>query len=429
MQPDNLTIETCPECGADMPVQLGYVTWCDQCNYNVNPRQQKQEPPKQLIAKIYTRLGQKQGRALMERLLKAESLKPQLTASKLLAYLIATLVHLVTLAFVVVGIALPIWAKFNFFAIFGGVVLLLIAWMLRPRFGKVPEATTSREKLPALFELVDNIAQALDAPPVDGIVITGGFNASYAVCGLKQKRILFIGLPLWTILNHQERAALIGHELAHCVNGDPTRSIFVGTAIQALAEWYNLLRSQPRTRTIRVRSFFEVITTWAVNLITLILSIIPWVGVYLLSNLLWYETRRAEYLADQLSAKISGTPTAVSMLDKMHLGDSFVPALASVALNPTKERDAIEVFQQNIAALPARELERRRRVQELTLRRLDVTHPPSTYRIKLLKANPVDEPSLTLPDSLYEKVDQELGALRPAVNKLLIRNYQASIGG
>ena len=43
--------------------------------------------------------------------------------------------------------------------------------------------------------------------------------------------MLFIGLPLFAILDDAERVSVLGHELAHGVNGDPTRGFVVGTAM------------------------------------------------------------------------------------------------------------------------------------------------------------------------------------------------------
>jgi len=67
------------------------------------------------------------------------------------------------------------------------------------------------------------------------------FNASFGRVGWKQREVLTLGLPLWAILEDAERVALIAHELAHGVNGDPVRGFYVGSAVAALARWHVLL--------------------------------------------------------------------------------------------------------------------------------------------------------------------------------------------
>jgi len=85
--------------------------------------------------------------------------------------------------------------------------------------------------------------------------------------------------------------------------------------------------------------------------------------------LLVYESRRAEYLADYLSAQIAGTSAAISMLEKLK--------------------------------------ERGRRYVPLQHR----SHPPIEYRIEFLKAKPFTAPAMALSVLTSEKIDQELALL------------------
>ena len=62
----------------------------------------------------------------------------------------------------------------------------------------------------ALYDLVEEIRRAVDAPPVDSITITGGFNASAAVYlppwRIRRRRTLVVGLPVLTTLSVAELA-------------------------------------------------------------------------------------------------------------------------------------------------------------------------------------------------------------------------------
>ena len=44
VNPAEVKEQECPECSAKLPVYKGFVTWCDNCNWNVKPY--KAEKPK-----------------------------------------------------------------------------------------------------------------------------------------------------------------------------------------------------------------------------------------------------------------------------------------------------------------------------------------------------------------------------------------------
>jgi heat shock protein HtpX len=117
-----------------------------------------------------------------------------------------------------------------------------LAWVLRPRIGKLPEKNVlTQEQAPKLHQVVNRIADSLGARPVDYILVLPDFNAFFGRAGWQGKRILGLGLPLLSCLNDEERVALIGHELAHDVNGDSARTLFVQWAIDSLIGWYAII--------------------------------------------------------------------------------------------------------------------------------------------------------------------------------------------
>ncbi len=146
-----------------------------------------------------------------------------------------------------------------------------------------------------------------------------------------------LGLPLLAILDNQEKIALIAHELAHDVNGDPARTFFIGAAVGALIEWHQLLLPES------------------------------------------------------------------------------IPNL-------------FDELRQRMAAMPEYEMKRIRRVEALERSRLDVTHPPTTYRIELLKARRVSGRTVMLPSSESDKLKQELASLESKVQRLLVDRYLAELG-
>jgi hypothetical protein len=55
----------CPQCEAVIAVQAGYPVWCDQCTWNLQPRQA--EPPRNIFETLYASIGRKHGQALFNK--------------------------------------------------------------------------------------------------------------------------------------------------------------------------------------------------------------------------------------------------------------------------------------------------------------------------------------------------------------------------
>ncbi len=243
--------------------------------------------------------------------------------------------------------------------------------------------------------------------------------------GVRQKRIVNVGLPLWSILDAQERVALLGHELAHGVNGDPVRSFFVGTAIDSLVTWHRSL-TPTRLNTIGGRfvrrggleDVIAAIILWP-------LSALAWLAAYALSHLLWRESQRAEYLADYLAATVSSTRAAVSMLDKLHFGSMF-PFTVNVLLSEA-QGSFLADYRRRIAATPPREFERMKRIGRLAGARLDATHPPTAYRMDFLAARPIVEAKVILTAYEAEQIDRELAKLHAPLERELRDRYYGRV--
>src|SRR4051812_20748454 len=97
------THQHCPQCQREIPVFPGYVTWCEDCGWNLQPR--RPDPPRNILARIYEKLGQQQSRQIFEDFRAAASLSPTLTAAEAAVFAFATLIHLGTVAALIGGIA------------------------------------------------------------------------------------------------------------------------------------------------------------------------------------------------------------------------------------------------------------------------------------------------------------------------------------
>lgn len=406
--------QTCPQCQSAIPVFAGQKTWCDKCGWNLEVPAQPQ--PRSLLEKLYDSISRKSSQRLFEQMMKGRSLKATLTPAKLLAFLLAGLVHSVTLAFILLGVWLCLFAfpSVRAFGVILGLACLVAVWLLLlPSPPKVKAVSLPRERFPTLYRMADRIAQALDSSPVDIIMYDVHFNASFGQFGWRRKRRLILGLPLFSILQGQEIVALLGHELAHGVNGDPNRGLFLGTALYTLASWYELISPQRRwdTQTGSVTRELSFL-----NLISLPLAGLIWLVGYALSQLLWYDGQRAEYLADLLAAQVSGTDAQLSTLDKAHLRETFETSLKFAYID-RKGQNFFQDLRQYMSRVPPREIARVRWIEKLTLSRIDVSHPPTAHRVEFLKAHYVSEPRVTLSSAVLAQLEQELAPLLKAVER------------
>jgi Zn-dependent protease with chaperone function len=449
MQPQTAEAK-CPECHAILPVHYGYVTWCDKCDWNLCP--QEPDLPQGLLESRYALLGKKLGKGLFDELAKSRSLQPRLNSSKVLAFAIASLVHLITLICGGVGV----WLVVTSFAgdqlqvpkLMLGAILIGVAWMLLPRFPWLYDdelEVLARKDFPALYRLADEIARGLSSSRVDHIVVGCSFNAAFAQFGWQRKNLLYLGLPLLSILDNRETIALLGHELAHRVNGDPSRGFFIGSALNSLARWNRLLlprQIDDRHRLvlfilpalIAMALFMGFTRMWLKEFIELVALLVPVVlgmlilgffarlGIIMLVHLLWRDMQRAEYLADALAVQASGTKAMLHLLEKMHLAGTFGLVLHQFALN-NRKRNLFEELRNHIAQVPQRELERIRRIERLEATRLDDTHPPTVYRIALISERDVVEPKVTISPRLVERAQSELRALEPKIQSELLDLY------
>ncbi len=215
-------------------------------------------------------------------------LEPRLTATKLTAYVVAIAVSGGTLALAVGGVALAVSVFPNIVSLLLAALMVMAAFLVRPRFGTVPENdVVARSQAPTLYALVDDVAAALRMPSVHVVAVDAAYNASWAVLGLRRRRVLTLGLPLLAAVEPWEQVALIAHELAHGRNGDARRGLVVGSVVRGLAELYELIGPEPHPGL----GLFE----WFGNALFWIASR-PVLWLLLLEqHLLLQDGRRAEY--------------------------------------------------------------------------------------------------------------------------------------
>jgi Zn-dependent protease with chaperone function len=384
------------------------------------------------LSRLYDSLGRRLGKRLFDEVRRSDSLRPRLNPSKVAATLLATLVHGLTILFGAAGVLLIV--KHTYVVnVIAGFVLLLLAWAVHPRFGKRPKSLVARSQAPHLYALADAVAGQLKARRVEAIRIGPQFQASISSVGWRRRRYLSLGLPLLVVLEPQERVAVVAHELAHEVNGDPLRGIFIGSAAGTLIEWYRLLRP---TRVARQRAGgvsraggpagFAMAGEMVAHALMGALAAVV-LGIYRgLLHLIWRDSQRAEYLADELSARVAGSAAAVSALQKTPLALTYREVVQSAGHTQSGERSIFAKFRDLCMDPASPSISNARVMSSQGTFRLDATHPPTSYRIEFLLGRSPDA-AMTLTHGESAAIDRELEEFEAALQKEMTEAYRASL--
>jgi len=394
---------TCPSCSAPLPIDNRYVTWCDACDWNVEPeregrplarREQRREARRlqraQRVFDEIVREGERTGRSLPRRLL---------------TYVLGLLVLAVGPALLVLAVRLAAGSGGDVPILAGAALLAAVAVLVRPRFGRPPRRDTvvTREQAPALFALLDRCAAALQAQTPTWVLVDGGFNASHGHVGLRRRGLLRIGVGLWAMGDAPQRVAVLGHELAHDVNGDLTHGLVVGGALRTLAELEVLFRPSRVVRTHSAVGFAEGIGELLSAAVARAFRAAR-TGLRLLAM---RASQRAEYRADALSARLAGTEAAAATMDALLLTES-----CSFAMHRARQRgetpDVWSTVRAHVRDMPPREHERLRRLDRRRGSQVDDSHPPTALRVEMLRRGAAQPAQLGVDDEEMRAVDAEL---------------------
>jgi Zn-dependent protease with chaperone function len=386
----------CPACAALSTNDSRFVEWCHSCGWHAEPN--PQPPPKGWRRQRSARRDDRAVREVFQSCAAAENLRTLRERSKTVAVLCAIVVHLATVA--VIGLAVFVATTSVLVPIKVVLVATLAgtAVLVRPRFGRAPKGSpVTRERAPTLWACVEELCRTVGARPPDVILIDDSFNAGYGSVGLRRRRYLRIGYPLWNVLSSQERIGLLSHEMAHDVNHDLRRSLITYTALNSLTQWFRLFT--PSTRPVRRRRQVSRTMTRSnaisqsisnLEMITPILFAPIAAIVALAGNRLRRITERvgqhAEYLADDMAADIAGSDSFKDLMVKLLVADACFRALQSASQQGIRDLWAAEAEFMN--SVPSSEIARRRRVAGSQLQRVDVSHPPTELRIQMIESRP-----------------------------------------
>ncbi|MYY09366.1 M48 family metalloprotease [Streptomyces sp. SID4919] len=420
-------VRQCPGCGAAVAVNARFISWCAACDWNVDPG--APDPERGRLAVFRRRLAGRHGQQLAEEIERSgkEPGRAGPDRSTVLAFGVSLLVHSVTGGLLLTAGLLIIGGWGIGFLPVLGVVLLVIVAALLPRPGRLPRhaPVLYRADAPQLFELIDEVAAVVGTTGVHAVVVDTAFNAGVSAYGVRNRRVMYLGAGLWEVLTPQERVALLGHELGHFANGDVRSSFVTHGALRTLAHWYSFLTPNP------VEGFLDLCVNTLVFLPRQVVH-----GLFLLlDGLTMRASQRAEYLADAHAARAGSTAAAVTMLDRLLIGDAVEAHLrrTSTATRAGRgshgqeareavERELWEGLAARIGSIPETEYERRRRVSARRGHSVDDTHPPTHLRRRCLAAAEPQPGQVVCDTSRAQSIATELAPARARLTHTLLRD-------
>ncbi|MET9676959.1 M48 family metallopeptidase [Streptomyces sp. NPDC006482] len=423
----------CPECGEPVTGGGRYIAWCAACEWNIDPEVREERPPGR-IERIRRRLAQRHGEQLFTELTTegtgggtAAGQRPRRGAAGALATALALVVHGVTFALLAGGLVLLVagWGKGVLPVL--GALLLGLAVVLRPRFASLAKVEKQdlpvlrRADAPRLFALLDEVAEGVGTTGVRAVVIDADTNASVSTYGIRQHRVLHLGLGLWETLSPQERVALLGHEFGHYAHGDTRHSLLVGNAFRSLSTWRYTLAPEPA----------DSLLGHFVNLATALPRLLVDGVLVLLDQLTLRGSQRSEYLADTTAARAAGTEAAAGLMNRLLVSDGVTGELrreavaARTRIGGARREDPAEGLWERLAAhaasVPEHEYERLRRVAERRGHSVDSTHPPTHLRHRRLAGGEPCEAAIVLDPARAAEVHAELAGARRTLAREVVR--------
>ncbi len=168
-----------------------------------------------------------------------------------------------------------------------------------------------RHEVPHLFNLIDELTKALQAPRFHHVLLTREFNAAVVQIprlGLLgwQQNYLLLGLPLMQALSPPQFRAVLAHELGH-LSGN--HSQFAGWIYRVRKTWAQILERLHQSEQWGAAILFNSFFNWYA----------PFFDAYS-----FVLARADEYEADRCAAKLAGSRHAAEALLNLEIKSQFL---------------------------------------------------------------------------------------------------------
>lgn len=304
-----------------------------------------------------------------------------------------------------------------------GLLMLIPAWLLRPRFGRLKTLLAEGHRVstpdaPALHALIGRIAAATGAPAPDVLILDYEWNAAAATAGFRQTRVLLLGVPLLLALSPQDLVALIGHELGH-FRHDTRRGLLTRPALTVFGSLSTLFRPPPGSALDRGLGGLYALLFLLYQVVSGTISLLLYAVHLSLHLVAAPDRRRAELRADAMAARAAGTAAALDVVDILPL----LPELSRyVQHHVPEDRVAGEHWRGLLAGVRARSQDHVPMLRQLTNRTdasLFAGHPAPGRRHEWLVRQPAVAPAVVLDEETAAAIQRELGPYAKAMQRAL----------
>ncbi|MEU1198649.1 hypothetical protein ABZ446_20715 [Streptomyces sp. NPDC005813] len=281
-----------------------------------------------------------------------------------------------------------------------------------------------RTAAPVLHALVDRVAAVTGIRRVDAIAVDQGYGSRCIRVGLRRRRVLVLGLPLWEVLTTDQRLALLGHDLGRNA-GTELSTAWIEAALDALSTWADVVRSSPEADKARMAALDSHIfdagatamgrqnsTTNMGAALAAPLQDTLAQGALLLHRLLNRLSEQSgeltEYRADEAAARTASSDSAEELLRVLLLRETALAALARTARSTT---DIWPQLRDAVTSVPDTERERRLHVSRLR----DGETPPARLRLRYIRALNVPQAAVYVSDEETQAIEAELEPIRARI--------------
>ncbi len=183
-------VTRCPQCSQQLPVDARYVTWCDKCDWNVDPTALTDQAPA-----WRQRLEHRLADTLYRELEHGRIHRPGWDLARVTGYLLSAVILLLPLAGLLGGIALLVFSRPLWISALLSLVPFSIAVLFRPRPNRLSHDAhlVHRDQAPLLFALLDRIATAVGTKPVGVVALEAEPNIYFLKAGWRFTPVVGIG--------------------------------------------------------------------------------------------------------------------------------------------------------------------------------------------------------------------------------------------
>ncbi len=293
------------------------------------------------------------------------------------ALTVAVLVFALSAMFLAAGLYLIMFDFPNLVAALIGLVLLAIALLAFPRVRTQGEGYP-RGSFPSLEATLDSLSEEVGAPKISTITLTSDWNAGVRQSVLGRNSHITLGLPFLYAAQGCARSAILAHELAHLVNGDPQRGALVSRAGQTLDGWLRTLGFGPADP-------YGSGIAGAGEAVRQVLAFVL-IGLRsVMERSTFFASQKAEYVADGFSAKVAGSAAMRSALLLSAITDDLDRELQSfIPKTERRGRETLEFLREHVRGKESADHDLRAQLSR-SLSRTDRSHPPTAYRLAFLE--------------------------------------------